>query len=192
MAAANTKPTNTSVMSPVATASYVQLSAPKLDQYGNSKYAVSLIFPKSTDLKALKAAAEAAGKAKFGDKWETTRKKTNFRWPFRDGDLDKPEDEAYKNSIFMNTSTTKPIGACDAGNNPTGKPQNIDISEIYAGCKVRAHLNVSAYQKDGGIGVGVYINAIQKVADGEPLGMMAVNPENVFEAIEIPDDEMPF
>lgn len=188
---AEAKP-NTSCMTPVATASYVQLAAPKLDQYGNSKYAVSLIFPKSTNLKMLKATAETAGKLKFGDKWETVRKKTNFKWPFRDGDLDKPEDEAYKNSIFVNTSTNKPIGACDAGNNSTGKPVSIDITEIYSGCKVRAYLNFSAYQKDGGIGVGAYINAIQKVADGEPLGMPPVIAESVFEAIEIPEEELPF
>lgn len=171
------------VNSPVAIASYCNLAEPRENLSGNLVFSVALLFDKKQDLSKIREAAERAGKEKFGNKWEATKKKPNFKWPFRDGDVDKEGDAAYAGKIFINVSNRKPVGAVG----PDGKA--IDISEVYSGCRVKGALQFSGYDKGGGKGVGAYIVAVQKVADGERLDGAAMNPEGLFDAIEEEESE---
>ena len=95
----------TKVVTGMVRFSYANVWEPKSINGSDEKYSVSLIIPK-TDKKTIaqiEAAVEAAkqeGKAKFGGKIPA-----NLKLPLRDGDIDRPEDEAYKNSYFVNANS---------------------------------------------------------------------------------------
>ena len=92
--------------------SYANVWEPQSVNGSEPKYSVSLIIPKN-DRKTLEKinkaieAAEKEGISRFGSKFTSG---SNFRRPLRDGDLDKPDDPAYKNSYFINVnSKIKPV-----------------------------------------------------------------------------------
>lgn len=131
----------------------------------DKKYSVSLIIPKSdkVTLKLIKAAIEAAkeqGKSsKFNGKIPA-----NLKVPLRDGDVDRPEDEAYEDAYFVNaTATTKPgvIGR-------NGQP--LTPEEFYSGCYGKASITFYPYNANGNIGIAAGLNNLLKTEDGEPLG----------------------
>ena len=88
--------------------SYVAVFQPKaMDEKSDPKYSVSIIIPKNDKAtldrvnKAIEA-AKVAGKAKLADK--TGKIPANSKVPLRDGDTDRPDDEAYADSFFINAS----------------------------------------------------------------------------------------
>ena len=63
----------------------------------------------------------------------------------------------------------------------TDKQDVLSPSEIYSGCYVRASITFSAYNhKTGGKGIGSYLNGVQKLADGEPLGAARESADEMF------------
>ena len=56
----------------------------------------------------------------------------------------------------------------------------LDSSELYSGCYARVSLNFFPYTNAGNKGVGVGLNNIQKLDDGEPLGGARARPEDDF------------
>jgi hypothetical protein len=80
-------------------------------------------------------------------------------------------------SYFMNFASKDQPGVV----NRKAKP--IDAKEIYSGCQVRVTYGVWPYDTDGNKGVTLFLNNVQKVADGERL---AGRPEasDDFEALE--------
>ena len=84
--------------------SYANVWEPKSINGREPKYSVSIIIPK-TDMETLikiNAAivdAKKEGALKFGDKILD-----NFKTPLRDGEVDRPEDEAYVCSYFINAN----------------------------------------------------------------------------------------
>lgn len=161
------KMTETKVITGKVRLSYVHIFTPsKVGEQGDEKYSVSIIIPKSdkVTLKKIKTAIEAAkeaGKAsKFGGKIPA-----NLKTPLRDGDEDRPEDEAYEDSYFINaTSSTKP-GIVDKDLNPI-----MDQEEVYSGCYGRVSINFYAFNSNGNKGIAAGLNNVQKLKDGEPLG----------------------
>lgn len=150
----------------------------------NGKYTVSLIIPKKDKAtlakieKAIEAAKEA-GKAKFGGKIPP-----NLDLPLRDGDIDRPEDEAYENSFFVNAkSRTKP-GLVDKALNPI-----MNQEELYSGCYGRASITFYAYNQNGNKGVGCGLNNLMKLEDGESLGGRQ-SAENDFAEFAEQEDEL--
>lgn len=80
--------------------SYLHCWEPDSVNGGDPKYSVSAIVPKSDTktVEAIKAAIEQAKKdsaSKWGGKIPA-----NLKTPLRDGDIDRPEDEAYKGCYF--------------------------------------------------------------------------------------------
>lgn len=146
--------------------SYVHVWQPHAMQEGQeAKYSVSVIIPKS-DTKTLAKVKEAiknakeAGITKLGGKIPP-----NLKSPLRDGDIERPGDEAYENSYFINcTCKTKP-GIVDRGLNPI-----LDQNELYSGCYGVVSMNMYAFNASGNKGIAAGLNNIMKVADGEPLG----------------------
>lgn len=58
--------------------------------------------------------------------------------------------------------------------------QNIlNPADVYSGCYVRANINFFAYNTNGNKGIGCGLNAVQKIADGEPL-TARVSAEEAF------------
>lgn len=157
----------TKVITGVVRLSYANVWEPKSINGGAEKYSVSLIIAKS-DTKTLNALNEAInaaieeGKGKFGGKIPN---KAVLKLPLRDGDVDRPDDEAYANSYFVNANSNTPPQVVDKDVNPI-----IERSEIYSGVYARVSINFYAFNTNGNKGVACGLGNIQKIRDGEPLG----------------------
>ena len=88
-----------------------------------------------------------------------------IKTPLRDGDLERPDDEAYANSYFINANSAAAPGIVDADRQPI-----IDRSEVYSGVYGRASINFYAFNSNGNKGIACGLNNLQKIKDGEPLG----------------------
>jgi hypothetical protein len=146
--------------------SYLHVWEPAAVEEGSQKkYSVSLIIPKSdTDTvarikNAIQSALEA-GKAKFGGKIPAS-----LKLPLRDGDIERPDDDAYLNSWFLNANSSKQPGIVDQNVQPI-----LRQDEIYSGCYGRASINFFAFNTNGNKGIACGLNNIQKLSDGELLG----------------------
>lgn len=159
------------LITPVARLSFPHVFRRQEGDMGAGKYAATLLFPKDTDLSALKAAAAACIKVKWGDK-----KPSNLRSPFRDGD--EKELDGYAGCIYIRaTSKTKP-GVVDANVQPI-----LDEEELYPGCYVRASLSVYAYDQSGNKGVSFGLLNLQKVKDGDSFSSTS-KAEDDFSPLE--------
>ena len=150
--------------------SYLNCWEPKAIQGGNPKYSVSLIIPKSDirTIQKIKAAIQAAyeeGQSKLKGNGKTVPALSVIKTPLRDGDLERPDDEAYKNAFFINANSGTAPGIVDADCNPI-----LNRSEMYSGVRGRASINLYAYNVNGNRGIACGLNNLQKLADGEPLG----------------------
>ena len=150
--------------------SYANVWQPKSINGGTPKYSVSLIIPKSdtVTLGKIKAAIEAAykeGEAKLKGNGRSVPALAAIKTPLRDGDAERPDDEAYANSYFVNANSTTKPGIVDADRN-----EIIDSSEVYSGVYGRASINFYACNSNGNRGIACGLNNLQKIRDGEPLG----------------------
>ena len=150
--------------------SYANVWEPKSINGGTPKYSVSLIIPKSDTktLTKIQAAIEAAykeGEAKLKGNGKSVPALSTLKTPLRDGDLERPDDEAYKNSYFINANSGTAPGIVDADRQPI-----LDRSEMYSGVKGRASINLYAYNVNGNRGIACGLNNLQKISDGTPLG----------------------
>ena len=150
--------------------SYANVWQPKAIDGGVPKYSVSLIIPKSDTktIEKVRAAAQAAydeeqGKLKGNGK--SVPPLSSIKTPLRDGDVERPDDEAYANSFFINANSTSAPGIVDAACQPI-----IDTSEVYSGVYGRASINFYAFNSNGNKGIACGLNNLQKIRDGESLG----------------------
>ena len=123
--------------------SYLHCWEPDSVNGSEPKYSVSAIIPKSDTktVNAIKAAIEQAKKdsvSKWGGKVPG-----NLKLPLRDGDIDRPDDEAYAGCYFFNANSRQAPQVVDSKVQPI-----LDQSEVYS----------------AGLG------NIQKLKDGESLG----------------------
>lgn len=155
--------------------SYCHIFEPRPDDNGEEKYSVSILIPKEDKetLRKIKAAVDAAVEQGKSGKWGG-KIPANLKKPLRDGDEERPDDEAYAGHYFLNaTSKTKPGIAKPIGKGPDGKTkfQEItDSTEVYSGCYAKVSLNFYPYDAKGNKGVAAGLNNIVKVQDGEFLG----------------------
>jgi len=150
--------------------SYVNAWEPKSINGGTPKYSVSLIIPKSdtATIARVKQAIEAAykeGEAKLRGNGKTVPPLAALKSPLRDGDLERPDDEAYANAYFINANSASKPGIVDHDRQPI-----IDRSEVYSGVYGRASIAFYAFNSNGNKGIACGLNNLQKIADGEPLG----------------------
>lgn len=145
--------------------SYANVFEPKSINGSDPKYSVSLIIPKDdkATIEKINAAIELAKKegiTKLGGKIPA-----NLRTPLRDGDIDRPDDDSYANSYFVNANSTIKPGIVDEN-----LQQIIDTTEFYSGCYGRASIVFYAYNANGNKGIACGLQNLQKLEDGEPLG----------------------
>ena len=150
--------------------SYANVWQPKSINGGAPKYSVSLIIPKSDTetVSKIKAAIKAAyeeGQAKLRGNAKSVPALEYMKTPLRDGDKERPDDEAYKNSYFINANSGTAPGVVDAARQPI-----LDTSEVYSGVYGRASINFYAFNSNGNKGIACGLNNLQKIRDGEPLG----------------------
>ena len=150
--------------------SYANVWEPKSINGGAPKYSVSLIIPKSDTktVEALEKAIQAAfdeGQSKLKGSSKSVPALSAIKTPLRDGDLERPDDEAYKDSYFINANSATAPGIVDAARQPI-----LERSEVYSGVYGRASINFYAFNSNGNRGIACGLNNLQKIADGEPLG----------------------
>lgn len=150
--------------------SYANVWQPKAIDGGAPKYSVSLIIPKydTKTIEKVRAAIQAAyeeGQSKLKGNGKTVPQLKALKTPLRDGDLERPDDEAYANSYFINANSAPAPGIVDANCQPI-----IDTSEVYSGVYGRASINFYAFNSNGNKGIACGLNNLQKIRDGESLG----------------------
>ena len=105
----------------------------------------------------------------------------SFKTPLRDGDTERDTGKypECKGHYFINANTYNRPGVVDAQKNDI-----IDKSELYSGCYGRVSIMPAAYSVDGNKGIKFYLNNVQKLSDGEPLGGNVSNASDDFTAVE--------
>lgn len=189
MATTDNKP-NTKVITGKVRFSYLHVWQPEaIGDSDDKKYSVSLIIPKDDKEtvkkinEAIKAATAAGKDSKFSGKVPS-----NLKLPLRDGDADRPDDEAYKNAYFLNASCRTKPGVVDKNLNPI-----LDQDEVYSGCFGRASVTFYAFNTNGNKGIACGLNNLQKLTDGEPLGGRSTAESDFgdgFKAIADDDDDL--
>ena len=150
--------------------SYANVWEPKSINGGAPKYSVSLIIPKSDTktVTAVKNAIQAAydeGQSNLKGNSKSVPALSAIKNPLRDGDAERPDDEAYKDSYFINANSATAPGIVDAARQPI-----LERSEVYSGVYGRASINLYAFNSNGNKGIACGLNNLQKISDGEPLG----------------------
>ena len=161
--------------------SYLHCWEPDSINGSEPKYSVSAIIPKTdiATINAIKVAIENAKKesmSKWGGKIPP-----NLKLPLRDGDIDRPEDEAYANSFFLNANSRQAPQVVDRHVQPV-----LDQNEVYSGCYGAISVTFYGYNSNGNRGIAAGLGNIQKFRDGEPLGGRT-NAADDFESVD--DDD---
>lgn len=150
--------------------SYVNAWEAKSINGGAPKFSVSLIIPKSDTktIEKIQAAIQAAyeeGQGKLKGNGKSVPALSVLKTPLRDGDAERPDDEAYADAYFSNANSATAPGIVDADRNPI-----LDRSEVYSGVYGRVSINFYAFNSNGNKGIACGLNNLQKIKDGEPLG----------------------
>lgn len=171
----NAKRVGTKVTTGEVRLSYAHLLEPKAIEEGQTpKYSVSIIISKEDKdtLKAIKEAIDQAkeeGKVKLGGKIPA-----NLKTPVRDGDEERPDDEAYANSYFINANSTKKPKILEfvkftADGKTKANPIDSD-DDVYSGMYGRVSINFYAFNTAGNKGIAAGLGNVLKTDDGERLG----------------------
>lgn len=166
-----------------------QSTADKNDK-GELTYNIQILIPKSqtNDVKALLSAIKKVAEAKWGANWK------EVRLPLRDGDKEKnqltedgtPKGEKYPERLghyFLNARSTRPVAVVDRTRTPITDP-----NELYGGCVGKISVSFYPYSSSGNHGVGVGLNGVQKIRDGEAFGGGRPSVESMFDVLDDEDD----
>ena len=160
----------TKIVTGVTRLSYANVWQAKSINGGTPKFSTSVLIPKSdaVTVNAIKAAIQAAyeeGQAKLKGNGKTVPPLTALKTPLRDGDVERPDDEAYKGCWFINANSNTAPGVVDIHRQPI-----YDTSEIYSGVYARVSLSFYSFNSNGNKGIACGLQNIQKIKDGESLG----------------------
>ena len=173
--------------------SYVNIFRSRSFQQGqDAKYSICLLIPKKDGktVGKIKAAIKDAIEDGIGSKWGG-KKPANLKLPLRDGDEERADEAPeYEGMYFLNANSNDKPGIVDRDLN-----EILDPNEVYSGCWGRASINFFAFNSNGNKGIGVGLNHVQKLSDGERLGAARTSAEADFgdDFIDDDDDEdLPF
>lgn len=164
------------MITPLCRFTYVNVFEPKANLSGDLKYSCGLMFPK-TDTSAIATIKKAiddaiqAGISK-GTITAAQVKSRTFKYPLRDGDAyyeeadesAKAGREGYRGMMFLSASSNNPVGIVDRHASPI-----MDPSEFYSGCWGHADIRFYAFNRGGGIGIGVGLQNVMKKKEGDRL-----------------------
>lgn len=183
-----------------ARASYAHVFVPtSIEDDGKKTYGLNLIVPKDNTemVKQIKAAIHNAFEVGKQTLWNGKVPGNAFN-PLIDGDNKHPDDEAYANSYFINAkSDTKPGVNKVKGYKTVDGKRTLQIEEItdeeefYSGCYVYATVKFFPFSK-GPKGVGCRLCNVLKVEDGEVLGTGNATPEQDFNDLDLPEEDLPY
>ena len=179
--AQNTNNQSTKVVVPCRI-SFANIWEPRAVNGGDEKYSVSCIIPKSdkkTLMKihnAIEAAKEVAKSKKFGGKIPP-----NLKLPLHDGDIDRPDDEAYADAMYFNANSKDAPQIVDRKVQPI-----LDPMECGSGDYCNVSVNFYGYSASGNRGIAAGLGNIQLIKNGERLAGRA-SASSEFSEVE--DDE---
>jgi hypothetical protein len=138
------------------------------------KFSATLAFLPADDCAALKAAARAKAKEKWGDKVPA-----NIRWPFR------KQSEKEKPGFLSDGLFISPSSKMDR------KPELVEVkggrtvpitdeSTLYRGCWAMATVRPYAYDNSGNKGVGFGLVNLVKICDDLPLASGSIKAADSF------------
>ena len=173
------KKPNRRVTCPECTASYPKLDKPDSFEGQAAKYSVTCIFDQGADLSKLEAAIEAAIERGIELKWNGKRPK-NLSLPIKDGNEKLDQNDKVRTEYEGRMYITPTASEDD-------QPEVVDLSlepvtsakELYGGMRIRPVVTAFPYSVGGNKGVALYLNRVQKTADGEPFGLV-VTAEDDF------------
>lgn len=152
----------------------------------DAKFSICLLIPKEdkATLKNIKAAIDEAIQEGISSKWNG-KKPANVKLPLRDGDEERADEAPeYEGMMFLNANSTQKPGIVDKDLN-----EILDPDEVYSGCWGRASINFYPFSVNGNKGIGVGLNNVQKLKDGEHLGAARASAESDFDDDFEDDDE---
>lgn len=152
----------------------------------DAKFSICLLIPKEdkATLKKIKAAIDEAIQEGISSKWNG-KKPANVKLPLRDGDEERADEAPeYEGMMFLNANSTQKPGIVDKDLN-----EILDPDEVYSGCWGRASINFYPFSVNGNKGIGVGLNNVQKLKDGEHLGAARASAESDFDDDFEDDDE---
>lgn len=172
--------------------SYAHLfEATAMEEGDTPKFSTAIIIPKDdTDtidkingvVEAIKSQVKAKNNGKLPAK---------FKLPLRDGDEDRPDDEAYQNAYFLNCSSKTKPGIVSTAKDKEGKWIPItDETLVYSGCYCRVSINFYPFDTKGNKGIAVGLNNVQKLRDGDPLAGRSSANDDFDDDITADDDLM--
>jgi len=169
--------------------SYLTVNEPRIPlRGGKPRYSASLIIPKddTKTVEKIRAAIRTAydeGLSLLKGKSEYVPPLTDLKTPLRDGDRERPDQEAYRGAWFINANSTTKPGVVDADCQPI-----LRTDELYSGIIGRASISFYAFNVDGNRGIACGLNNIQKLMDGRPLGGRP-RAEEDFAGLDDDDDD---
>jgi hypothetical protein len=179
----------TKILTNVCRLSYANIWQAKSINGGVPKFSTSVLIPKSDTatvekVKAAIAAAYAEGESKLKGNGKSVPTLASLKTPLRDGDLERPDDEAYAGHWFLNANSNTAPGVVDLYRKPI-----TDTSEIYSGVYARVYLSFYAFNSSGNRGIACGLQSIQKVRNGDSLGGKSKPEDDFDDGFQIDDDE---
>ena len=162
--------------------SYLNVHEPKAVKDGDQPmFSASLIIPKTdvVTINKINKGIEAAykeGEAKLKGNGKTVPPMNSLRFlPLHDGDQERPEDDAYRNSYFINAKARPDHKPKLFG--PDGE-EIVDSSDFYSGIYGKAIIQFYCYNHGGNKGIATSLLGLKKIRDGEPLGGATVTADD--------------
>lgn len=163
--------------------SFAYIWEPKSINGSDEKYSVSCIISK-TETETLSMIVEAINAAKengINRRWGG-QIPNNLKLPLRDGDIERPDDEAYENAMFLNASSKDAPQIVDRKVKPIINPM-----ECRSGDFCNVSVTFYPYRYNDAYGIAAALGNIQKTKDGARLaGRTSAASE--FSVIEDSDD----
>lgn len=141
------------------------------------KYSIVMLFPKDSDMSWAKDALVAVMTERFGS--DKSKWPKGLKNPIRDGDDKESPLAGYENHFYLTARSKDKPGCVDAKLNDIIDPRE----ELYAGSYARATVAFYYYDKAGNRGIGIALNNVQKLGDGEKFSGKAAAKDD-FDAAE--------
>ncbi|MDO4281328.1 MAG: DUF2815 family protein [Peptococcaceae bacterium] len=175
--------------------SYANIFEPRaMEGQDTRKYSLSLLISKDDEemIAEAKDAIKEALQKGIEETWGG-KKPAGLRLPLRDGDEERPDDEAYAGCYFINCNSPEkypPQVVLRYRDPETGKPMRGDENTVYSGCICNVAINFYPYSAAGNKGVAAGLGNVQKWADGERLGGGPHSAEKDFEFEDAPEADI--
>lgn len=175
---------STQVVTPKGQFSYPCLFNPRannLSKDGKKYYSIDILFDKTTDLKKVQEAIDAAMQKKFGA--DKAKYPKNLKSPIKDGDL--REDPAYADKFYITCRNEASRGKVEVYDRKRKALES--ESELVGGDFGHLCINFYAYDYNGNRGVSASLQGVMLVEKTSEPFSKNVRAFEVFESLA--DDE---